>query len=156
MLDVEASLLLASNASSAVPKELLNEAGGPQYSTRQGGSKSTIKLSGAALMQATEECTKNINRVADLMATLVEKKTSPSNNSLDMTTPITMSSTPPSIPKKRSLVECLDDVRRLREHEQQIMDDIGVSPTTKQLILNKIQQEKKKVMTRAANDEGIL
>ena len=63
-----------------------------------------------------------------------------------------MSSTPPSISKKRSLVECLDDVRRLREHEQQIMDDIGVSPNTKHLILNKIQEEKKKVITKAAND----
>ena len=81
--------------------------------------------------------------------------TSPSNNNHDMTTPIAMSSTPPTIPKKRSLVDCLDDVRRLREHEQQIMDDIGVSPATKQLILNKIQQEKKKVMTSAANNESI-
>jgi hypothetical protein len=156
MLDVEASLLLASNASSAVPKELLNEAGGGlQHQTRQYTTIKPInKLSSASLMQATEECSKNINRVADLMAALVEKKTSPSNNNLDMTTPITMSSTPPTFRKKRSLVECLDDVRRLREHERQIMDDIGVSPATKQLILNKIQQEKKKVMTSAANDES--
>ena len=156
MLDVEASLLLASNASSAVPKELLNEAGGHQRLTScQDGKKATNRLSGATLIQATEECSRNINRVADLMATLVEKKTSPPNHNHDMTTPITMSSTPPTIPKKRSLVDCLDDVRRLREHEQQIMDDIGVSPATKQLILNKIQQEKKKVMTSAANNESI-
>ena len=63
-----------------------------------------------------------------------------------------MSPTPPFIPKKRSLVECLDDVCRLREHEKQTMDDIGISPNTKHLILNKIQEEKKKVITKAAND----
>jgi hypothetical protein len=69
-----------------------------------------------------------------------------------MLTPATMSSTPPCIPKKRSLVECLDDVCRLRKHEQQIMDDIGVCPNTKHMILNKMQEEKKKVITKAAND----
>ena len=152
MLDVEASLLLASNASSAVPKELLYESGYQQRAAHPGRtSNSTIKqLSGAALIQATEECSKNINRVADLMATLVEKKMSASNSITS--TPSTLSSTPPSIPKKRSLVECLDDVRRLREHEQQIMDDIGVSPNTKHMILNKIKEEKKKVITKAAID----
>jgi hypothetical protein len=41
------------------------------------------------------------------------------------------------IPKKRSLVECHDDIRTL-EHELQIIDDIGVtSPVlTKDMILN--------------------
>jgi hypothetical protein len=63
-----------------------------------------------------------------------------------MLTPATMSSTPPCIPKKRSLVECLDDVCRLREHEKQIMDDIGVSPNTKHLIL----------ITKAANNGAAL
>ena len=52
-----------------------------------------------------------------------EKKMSPSN--AFMPTPVAMSSTPPAkTNKKRSLVECLDDVRRLREHEQEIMHDI--------------------------------
>ena len=69
-----------------------------------------------------------------------------------MSTPSMLSSTSPSIPKKRSLVECLDDIRWLREHEQQIMDDIVVSPNTKHMILNKIQEEKKKVVTKTAND----
>ena len=65
-----------------------------------------------------------------------------------------MSSTPPISPKKRSLVECLDDVRRLREHEQQIMDDVGVSPMTKDMILNRIKEEKKKVITKTASDSA--
>jgi hypothetical protein len=69
-----------------------------------------------------------------------------------MLIPSTLSSTPPSIPKKQSLVECLDDVRRLCEHEQQIMDNIGVSPNTKHMILDKIKEEKKKVITKAAID----
>ena len=69
-------------------------------------------------------------------------------------TPLAMSSTPPIIPKKRSLVECLDDVCRLREHEQQIMDDVGVSPMTKDMILNRIKEEKKKVITKAASDSA--
>ena len=153
MLDVEASLLLASNASSAVPKQLVHESGYEQEAARPGcnSSSATKQLkNGAALIQATEECSKNINRVSDLITTLVEKRISASNSVT--LTPATMSSTPPFIPKKRSLVECLDDVRRLREHEQQIMDDIGVSPNTKHLILNKIQEEKKKVITNAAND----
>ncbi|KAI2503443.1 hypothetical protein MHU86_10991 [Fragilaria crotonensis] len=111
----------------------------------------TKKLNGAALIQATEKCSQNINRVANLMATtLVEKRTSTSNTV--MMTPATMPSTPPCIPKKRSLVECLDDICRLREHEKQIMDDVGVSPNIKHMILNKIQEEKKKFITNAAND----
>ena len=151
MLDVEALLLLASNASSAVPKELLNEAGQQEHVRTNSSTKASAnKIMGAALLEATDECSKNINRVANLMATLVEKKLSPSNA---MTTPVAMSSTPPAnTKKKRSLVECLDDVRRLREHEQDIMHDIGVSPTTKEMILTKIQQEKKKVITNAAAD----
>jgi hypothetical protein len=156
MLDVEASFLLASNASSAVPKELLYESGSYVQERQLGrGSSLGNKLNGAALMQATEECSKNINRVANLMATLVEKKSSPSSlGAITLTTPLAMSSTPPIIPKKRSLVECLDDVRRLREHEQQIMDDVGVSPMTKDMILNRIKEEKKKVITKAASDSA--
>jgi hypothetical protein len=80
-------------------------------------------IKGAALIEATEECSKNTSRVANLMAALVRKRMSPSNDL--MTTPVAMSSTPPTkTNKKRSLVECLDDVRRLREHEQEIMHDI--------------------------------
>ena len=95
---------------------------------------------------------KNINRVSDLITTLVEKRISASDSVT--LKPATMSSTPPSNPnKKRSLVKCLENVRRLREYEQQIMDGIGVSPNTKHLILNKIQEEKKKVITKAANDD---
>jgi hypothetical protein len=99
MLDVEASLLLASNASSAVPTELLYESGYQQQAAHLGrSSNSTTKqLNGAALIQATEECSKNINRVADLMATLVEKKTSASNSV--MSTPTMLSSTPPPSPR---------------------------------------------------------
>ena len=78
MLDVEASLLLASNASSAVPKKLLYESGYQQQAAHLGhSSNSTTKqLNGVALIHqaTTEECSKNINRVADLMGTLVEKK----------------------------------------------------------------------------------
>ena len=53
-------------------------------------------------------------------------------------------------------MEYLDDVRKLREHEQQITDDLGVSPATKQVIINRIQKEKKKVLVNAAitEDEG--
>ena len=150
MLDVEASLLLASNASSAVPKELLNEAGQQELILGMKSNR-TKAFKGAALLEATEECSKNISRMTNLVASLVEKKMSPSN--AFMTTPVAMSSTPPAkTNKKRSLVECLDDVRRLREHEQEIMHDIGVSPTTKEMILSKIQQEKKKVITNAATD----
>jgi hypothetical protein len=69
-----------------------------------------------------------------------------------MSTPLMLPSTPTSIPKKRSLVECLDDIRRLCEHEQQIMHNIGVSPNTKHMILSKIQEEMKKVITKAAYD----
>jgi hypothetical protein len=69
----------------------------------------------------------DINRTADLMATLVEKRTSHSTNGV-MLTLATMSSTPPCIPKTRSLVECLDDVCRIYEHEKQIMDNTGMSP----------------------------
>ena len=85
------------------------------------------------------------------MATLVKQKASPPSN-VAMSTPVTMSSTPPT-KKKRSFVDCLDDVRRLREHEQEIMEDIGVSPTTKEMILTRIQKEKKKVITDAATTE---
>ena len=152
MLDVEASLLVASNTSSAVPKELLYKSGYQHQAAHPDctSNSTTKQLNGAAQIQATEECSKNIKRVAYLMATLVEKKMSASNSV--MSTPLTLSSTPPSIPKKRSLVECLDDVCRLRKHEQQIMDDIGVCPNTKHMILNKMQEEKKKVITKAAND----
>jgi hypothetical protein len=92
MLDVEASLLLASNASSAVPKELLNEVGQQEYT--QGSHSSSKALANAALIKATEECSKNISRVANLMAALVEvKKMQPPN--ILMKTPLVMSSTPP-------------------------------------------------------------
>jgi hypothetical protein len=76
MLDVNASLLVASNASSAIPKELLYKSGYQHQAAHPGctSNSSTKQLNGAALIQATEECSKNINRVADLMATLVEKK----------------------------------------------------------------------------------
>lgn len=68
-----------------------------------------------------------------------------------MATPVAMSSTPPAwTNKKSSFVEHLDDVRRLREHEHDSRHDIGISPTTKDMILAQIQQEKKKVMTDAA------
>ena len=66
------------------------------------------------------------------MAALVEKKMNPPN--VLMTIQLAMSSTPPPAKvnsKKCSSVECLDGVRRLCEHEQEIMHDIGVSPTTK-------------------------
>ena len=154
MLDFEASLLLASNASLAIPKELLNESGyHHQEATNNGTSKASFaKLNSAALIQATEDCTNNINKVATLMATLVEKRLSPAASNVVMSTPTTMSSTPPPT-KKRSFVECLDDVRRLREHEQQITDNLGVSPATKQVILNRIQKEKKKVIVNAAATE---
>jgi hypothetical protein len=85
------------------------------------------------------------------MATLVEKRSTAASNptSFVMSTPSTMSlslssaSTPPPAKKKRSFVECLDDVRRIREHEQQIItDDIGVTPATREMILSRIQQEK--------------
>ena len=126
MLHVEASLLLASNASSGVPRELLNESGCKQqelqHSTNR-SSKLNRKLNGAALIKATEECTNNINKDANLMAVLVERKTSPSN--VVMSTPATMPSTPPT-KKTRHFVDILDDVRRLREHKQEIMEDIGV------------------------------
>jgi hypothetical protein len=155
MLDVEASLLLASNASSAVPRELLNESGCEQQGLVQHSSIRSSKLNrkhnGAALIKAAEDCTNNINKVANLMATLVKQKASPPSN-VAMSTPVTMSSTPPT-KKKRSFVDCLDDVRRLREHEQEIMEDIGVSPTTKEMILTRIQKEKKKVITDAATTE---
>ncbi len=114
-----------------------------------------MKIESCLRVQATKECTNNINKVASLMATLVEKRLSPAASNVVMSTPTTMSSTPPPT-KKRSLVEYLDDVRKLREHEQQITDDLGVSPATKQVIINRIQKEKKKVLVNAAitEDEG--
>jgi hypothetical protein len=69
-----------------------------------------------------------------------------------MSTPVTLLSTPP-IKKKRRFVDCLDDVHRLREHEQEIIEDIGVSPATKEMILDRIQKEKKRVITNAATTE---
>jgi hypothetical protein len=97
MLDFEASLLLASNASSAVPQELLNESGNHVQAHREptgnGNKTSFAKLNSAALVQATEECTNNINKVASLMATLVEKRLSPAASNVVMSTPTTMSST---------------------------------------------------------------
>ena len=100
MLDVEASLLLAPNASLAVPKqELVHESGYEQESARPGrtSNSATKQLkNGAALIQATEECSKNINRVSDLITTLVEKRISASNSVT--LTPATISSTPPFIP----------------------------------------------------------
>ncbi len=87
------------------------------------------------------------------MAALLEKKMSPP--SAVMTTPVAMSSTPPAKinSKKQSLCECLDDVRRLRVQEQEIKDDTGVSLMTKEMILSKIQQEKKMVIMRAAGSD---
>ncbi len=134
----------------------INEAGQQGYARRGTNSSSKSlanKIKGAALMEATEECSKNIHRVFNLMAALLEKKMSPP--SAVMTTPVAMSSTPPAEinSKKRSLCECLDDVRRLRVHEQEIKDDTGVSPMTKEMILSKIHQEKKMVIMRAAGSD---
>ena len=156
MLDVEASLLLASNASSAVPRDLQNESGWCGQQDLQhssiGSSKLNRKLNGAALIKAKEDCTNNINKVANLMATLVEQKTSPPPSNVVMSTPVTVSSTPPT-KKKQRFVDCIDDVRRFREHEQEIKEDTGVSPTTKEMILNRIQKEKKKVINNATTTD---
>ena len=80
MLDVEASLLLATNASSAVPKQLIYESGYEQESARPGrtSNSATKQLkNGAALIQAAEECSKNFNRASYLITALVEKKSVP-------------------------------------------------------------------------------
>ena len=169
MLDVEASHLLASNASSAVPKDLMNESGHHQptgTTTKTKSSTATPKFDAAALIRSTDNCTSNINKVAALMTALIEKRESAvpqasasSSNAMIMSTPNTMTSTPPAMmTKKRSLVDCLDEVKRLCEHEKQIRDDLGVSPGTKEIIINRIQKEKKKVMVNAAavddNDSG--
>jgi hypothetical protein len=48
-------------------------------------------------------------------------------------------------------VDCLDKIKRLREHENQVKEDTGVSPGTKQILVSRIQKEKKRVMVNAAN-----
>ena len=47
-------------------------------------------------------------------------------------------------------MECLDDVRRRREHKQEIPDNLGVSPAAKQMILKRIQKEENKGIVNAA------
>jgi hypothetical protein len=71
------------------------------------------------------------------------------SSSQQFTTPVSMSSTPPT--KKRTFVDCLDEIKRLREHENQVKEDTGVSPGTKQILVSRIQKEKKRVMVNAAN-----
>jgi hypothetical protein len=153
MLDVEASHLLASNASSVVPKELLNECGAGVGGTSEGSGTSSAKkksptnnYDASSLLHVADTCASNINKVASLMSQLIEKRVEQCNN---YSTPVSMSSTPPT--KKRTFVECLDEVKRLREHEKQVAEDQGVSPATKELVLNRIQKEKKKVLFNAAN-----
>ena len=61
MLYVEASLLLASNASLAVPKELLNKSGYQQQAAHLGcpSNSTTKQLNGAALIQAMRNAARN-------------------------------------------------------------------------------------------------
>jgi hypothetical protein len=154
MLDFEASHLLASNASSVVPKELINECGqagaGTGSSNSGGSNRVSPKYDTAALIQAASTCTDNINRVAALMTAMIENRArGGQSSSQQFTTPVSMSSTPPT--KKRTFVDCLDEIKRLREHENQVKEDTGVSPGTKQILVSRIQKEKKRVMVNAAN-----
>ncbi len=76
MLVVEASLLHSSNASSIKPKkELLSKFSVTRLAARHMHTKASSlnrKLNGELLkMIATEECTLNIDKVANLMASLI-------------------------------------------------------------------------------------
>jgi hypothetical protein len=101
MLDFEASHLLASNASSVVPKELINECGqagaGTGSSNSGGSNRVSPKYDTAALIQAASTCTDNINRVAALMTAMIENRArGGQSSSQQFTTPVSMSSTPPT------------------------------------------------------------
>ena len=71
-------------------------------------------------------------------------------------TPVTTASTPAAIsstplPKKRSLLEHLEEVDKLSAHQKKIREDDMFSPNTKDLICGEIEVEKKELLKAAYN-----
>ncbi len=122
-----------------------------QHSGFTRNSTTKRQLNGVALIQATDKCGQNINTVANLMTTLVEKRTSPSNSGVILT-PATTSSTPPCIPKKRSFMECLEDVvgfANMRSRSWTTLALVQIQSTW-----STTKSRKKKVITKPANANG--
>ena len=163
MLDSDVSFLLAANAKSIVPEQLCNESG---YFKKDSGDPSTLtsraivssnsmKGKVASALKTVEENQSNIAQCVTLMTTMLEQRAAaatPSSNantgSAAYLTPSTLSSTP--LPRKRSLVDVLEEAEKLRAHERIIKNDDIFSPNTKNALVAKIQEERKAVLKMAA------
>lgn len=144
MLDSENGYILCSNASPVCPDALCNETGfyRGKKPTVESGSAQKKRMALTSAIDRAEKSSEAIIQTAKVLTDFITlKKTAVSTTS-------SLSTSPPKKKQRMTILEAMDEVKRLSEHSASIAD-YGFSPNTKEKLLSGIRLEQRLKVTRA-------